>query len=118
MKKRLLAIMSKKGKYLSEFKNNGPQILAYSAGWTNRFDQALTVDWDNIKDNDKNTAELKLWAEAVGGKLVVIHIDYKVAELDSGKEREEFQKSEEEDLLRGLLRKAFEDGFGGHEDED
>lgn len=119
MKKRLLVIMSKKGKYLAEFKTNGPKILAYSAGWTNRFDQALTVDWDHIKDDDENTGELKLWAEAIGGKLVVIDIDYRVTELDSGEERVEFQETEGEadDILRSFLRKALREDHGGFDDD-
>lgn len=81
MKKRLLAIMHKNGKYLAkcETKKNG--VLAYGAHLTNDFEHALVVDWDEIKNNDKNTESLRKWADAVDGKLVVISIDYTVAEL-------------------------------------
>ncbi len=90
MKKRLLAVMSDNGKYLSDFEPNDGRVLAYKTNWQRSFEHALKVDWDAIKDDEENTKKLKLWADSVGGKLVIIEMDYQVTELETGEEREEY----------------------------
>ena len=108
MKKRLLAIMGKSGKYLAEFEPNGGRVLAYDTNWHEAFEHALKVDWDAIKDDEANTQRLKYWADSVEAKLVVIEIDYQVTELESGKPREEY-KSPDLDLyeIGSALKEIF-----------
>jgi len=77
MKKHFYAIMDSEGRFLTEFKTNGSNVLAFGATWSRDVEDAL------INPLEEQLEDLKLWAKLVDGQVVFMGKEYIIRTLDN-----------------------------------